>query len=142
MDTNDSAVSGSYFYGVQGKLVGGSGSFSGSNMPYAAIYGQLDVTGTTCTSGKICGLYSMINGVATGTYASVDGIWIESNGAGNMNSFIKMYGFSTYIFEMPNCASVAASTTGTPGAVTGATGWLRIKVNGAVRYIALADSVT
>ena len=35
-----------------------------------------------------------------------------------------------------------ASDGGTPGAVTGATGWIKVVVGSAVRYIALASSVT
>lgn len=61
--------------------------------------------------------------------------------SGNFIDFVG--GKSNFLFSCdPLAAQTAWSTTGTPGAVTGATGWLKIQVGSATRYIALTDSVS
>lgn len=45
------------------------------------------------------------------------------------------------LLKLPDDSQIATDT-GTPGAVTGATGWIKVLVGSATRYIALASSVS
>ena len=138
---NSSAMSGCPLYGVQGKIIMGAGSLATANMAYAAVFGQLDAGTATITAGKVAGVYADLFGFGTGTYASVNGIRVEHVGGGVINSLIQIEGKSTYVFDISSNTHNQMSTTGTAGA-TSAKGWLKVKVDGADRYIPLTDSVS
>ncbi len=128
-----------YMYGVQGKAITGANAFTGTVL--AGLYGQIDVSGGTITSGHVAAIQANIYGANAGTIP-MEGIYIESAGGGVINSFLQCFGKSTYVFDFASNTHNQMSTTGTPGAVTGGTGWLKVLVEGAVRYIPLASSVS
>jgi len=133
------AVSGTaYLYGVQGKAITGTGSFAGSAL--AGVYGQLDVSGGTITSGNVAAVQANIYGANSGSFA-MEGIYVEHAGGGVINSLCKLFGKSTYVFDIASNVHNNVSLTGTVG-TTAAKGWLKVFVDGSLRYIPLADAVS
>jgi hypothetical protein len=134
---SSSTVSGGYLYGAQGKVVTGTGTFSGTSM--AGIYGQLDVTGGTVSAGNVGAVQANIYGLTSGTSTIINGIYVESAGGGVMSSQIRMFGKATYVFDIEtNVHSTEASNTCTPSAVTGATGGIHVRIDGTAKWIPLA----
>jgi hypothetical protein len=128
------AISGSYLYGVQGKIITGTGVFAGTSA--AGVYGQLDVTGGTISGGHVACLQANIFGANAGGFA-IEGIYIEHAGGGVINSFIQCFGKSDYVFDLASNTHVQMGTT---GAASTAAGWLKLKVEGVVRYINLLST--
>ena len=132
--TMGGSVSGTAFlYGVQGKIITGANTINVGSSYVAGVFGQLDLTGATVTSGYVCGVASDIFGV-TGTVA-VDMFYGQHANSGTINAFFRAYGKATSVFEFDTNSGVQASDA----AVTSATaaGYLKIKVNGSTRYINL-----
>lgn len=127
-----------YMYGVQGKAIAGANAFTGTVL--AGVYGQIDVSGSTITSGHVAAIQANVYGANSGTIP-MEGIYIEHAGGGVINSFIQCFGKSTYVFDLASNTHNQMSTTGTAGA-TAAKGWLKVLVEGSVRYIPLTDSVS
>jgi hypothetical protein len=125
------AISGSYLYGTQGKVITGTGTFSGTSL--AGVYGQLDVTGGTISAGNVAAIQANIYGANSGSFA-LDGIYVEHAGGGVINSLLRLFGKSTYVFDL---ASNTHTQMGLTGAATTAAGWLKINVEGSTRYINL-----
>jgi hypothetical protein len=101
--------------------------------------GQLYLTGGTVTSGHVAGLGAEISG-SSGTVGSpqafVDLIYAQ-NSTGVVNSFLKGYGGTTYAFDLSTGGiGNQLSTTCTPANI-GATGAIRVLVEGVVKYIPL-----
>jgi hypothetical protein len=132
-----STVSGGFLYGAQGKAITGTGTFSGTSL--AGIYGQLDVTGGTVSAGNVAAVQANIFGYNTGTSTIINSIYTEAAGGGIINAHIRMFGKATYVFDIEtNVHTPEANTTCTPSAVTGATGGIKVLVDGVARYIPLA----
>lgn len=126
--------SGVFAYGTQGKLITGTGTLDlGSGMAYGA-FGQLDVSGGTLTSGHIAAIGGDIFGLNSGTAAYADLLYVQHAGGGVANSMFKAFGKTTYVFDLASNTHVQMGTTG--GATTAA-GWLKVLVEGQVRYINL-----
>ena len=128
-----------YLYGVQGKAITGANTFTGTAL--AGLYGQMDVTGGTISSGHVAAIQANIYGANSGSIP-MEGIYIEHAGGAVINSFIQMFGKTDYVFDIASNAHTNVSLTGTPGACTGATGWIKVLVEGSVRYIPLAETVS
>ncbi len=128
-----------YLYGAQGKAITGANTFSGTAL--AGVYGQIDVSSGTISSGHVAAIQANIYGANSGTIP-MEGLYIEHAGGAVINSLIQMFGKSTYVFDISSNTHTNVSTTGTPGAVTGGTGWIKCYIDGAVRYIPLASSVS
>jgi hypothetical protein len=122
-----------FLYGAQGKIITGANTIDVGSSYVAGVYGQLDLTGATVTSGYVCGVASDIFGV-TGTVAA-DLFYGQHANSGTINAFLRAYGKATSVFEFDVNGGTQASTAAVSSA-TGA-GYLRIKVDGAVRYINL-----
>ena len=131
--------SAAYLYGVQGKAITGANTWTGTAL--AGVYGQIDVSSGTITSGHVAAIQANIYGANSGTIP-MEGIYVEHAGGAVINSLIQLFGKSTYVFDIASNTHNNMSTTGTPGAVTGGTGWIKCLVDGAVRYIPLASSVS
>uniref|UniRef100_A0A6M3K493 Uncharacterized protein n=1 Tax=viral metagenome TaxID=1070528 RepID=A0A6M3K493_9ZZZZ len=125
----------SYLYGAQGKAITGANTFTGTAL--AGLYGQIDITGGTITSGHVAAIQANIYGANSGTIP-MEGIYIESAGGGVINSFIQCFGKSTYVFDF---ASNTHTQMGTAGTVTTNAGYLTVLVEGSVRYIGLGSAV-
>lgn len=123
-----------YLYGTQGKLIGGTKTINIGSAYAVGVFGQLDVTGTTVTSGYVAGVASDIFGVSSGTVA-VDLFYGQHADGGTINSYFRAYGKSTSVFEFDTNGGTQASTAGVSSATNA--GYLKIKVDGAVRYINL-----
>jgi hypothetical protein len=136
---NSSSITGGYLYGIQGKAITGTGAFSGTVL--TGVFAQLDVTGGTITAGHASALQSNLYGANSGAWANLTGLYIEHAGGGVIDSLIEVFGKSDYVFRIASNTHTQVSTTGTVG-TTAAKGWLKIIVDGAVRYIPLADSVS
>lgn len=124
-------VSGAYLYGAQGKVITGTGTFSGTAL--AGVYGQLDVTGGTISGGNVAAVQANIYGATSGSIP-IEGVYVEHAGGGVINSLIKLFGKSDYVLDI---ASNTHTQMGTTGGATTAAGWLKVKVEGVVRYINL-----
>lgn len=107
----------------------------------AAVYGKMDLNGATLTSGHIAPLQSNIVNPPASASTTVDLVYAESAGGNPINSFFKAFGKSAYVLDVESNTHNQMSTTGTVGTTT-AKGWLKVLVEGAVRYIPLADSVS
>jgi hypothetical protein len=132
--TNGTTVNGSSFlYGAQGKVIGGTGTIDvGSGMVYG-VMGQLDLTGTTVTTGYVAGVGSDIFGVGSGTVAC-DLFYGQHAGGGTINSYFRAYGKSTYAFEFDTNSGTAVTSV---AAGSAASLWVRIRVDGTAYKIAL-----
>lgn len=131
--------SGVYLYGIQGKLITNASTIT--NGSYAGVFGQIDMSSATINGGKIAALYGDVYGVSSGTKSNIDGAYIEHVGGGVINSMFKAIAKSTYVFDLASNTHNQMSTSGTVGD-TVAKGWLKIFVEGVVRYIPLADSAS
>jgi len=131
------AISGSYLYGVQGKIITGTATIASTAI--AGVYGQIDVTGGTLSGGNNAPLQANIFGANSGSFANLNGIYAEHAGGGIINSHIRMFGKADYVFDIEtNVHGTEANTTCTPSSVTGATGGIKVLVDGVARYIPLA----
>ena len=130
---------GSYIYGTQGKVTVGAYATSGN---VAGVYGQLDVTGSTITTGNIAPVQANIYGYNSGTSTVLTGLYVEHAGGGVIQSLARFFGKSTYVFDIVSNTHPNVSLTGTPGSVTGGTGWIKVLIDGSARYIPLASSVS
>jgi hypothetical protein len=137
--TMGAAATGGYLYGVQGKAITGAFAFSGTVL--AGVYGQLDVTGGTITSGNVAAVQANLYGYTTGTSTVLTGLYVEHAGGGVINSLARFFGKSTYVFDIETNVHNQVSLTGTAAATT-SKGWLKILVDGTARYIPLTDSVS
>jgi len=125
-----------FLYGVQGKLICGSYTLQAKAGHACAVLGQLDVAGSTITSGKVSAIAADIYGANSGTYAYINGFYLEAVGGGVINSYFRAYGKSTYVFDLVSNNHLLYNMN-TSGAASTAAGWLKIRVDENVRYINL-----
>lgn len=138
--TTGKSITDGYIYGVQGKAVLDGATVEVGSDHVAGVYAQLSASGATITSGHVAIL--AVSGQSLPASANVNAIYVESGGA-TINSMLQSNCRATYIFDLNNFESAGCvSSSGTPGSVTGATGWIKCLVDGAVRYIPLASSVS
>ena len=124
---------GAFVYGSQGKVIGGTATINvGSAMIYGAM-GQIDLTGTTVTTGYVAAVGADVFGVGSGLVAC-DLFYGQHAGGGTINSFLRAYGKTTYAFEFDLNGGTAVTSV-SPGSA--ASLWLRIKVDGTAYKIAL-----
>jgi hypothetical protein len=132
-----STVSGGYLYGAQGKAITGTGTFSGTDI--FGVFGQFDVSGGTVSGGHASAIGGNIYGYNSGTSTILNTLYLEAAGGGVINSHIQTFGKATYWADIQtNAHTPEANTTCTPSAVTGATGGIKVLVDGVVRWIPLA----
>jgi hypothetical protein len=133
------AISGSFLQAVYGKVtLGTSDTFTGTAL--AGIYGKVDVTGATAiTAGNNAAVQANIVGVASGTWSGLQGIYVESAGGGVINSYLRGFGKATYVFDFESNVFNNMSTTGAGSSCTNA-GWLKINVEGSLRYVNLCSA--
>lgn len=137
--TTGKSLTDGFLFGVQGKTILSGATVAVGSDHIAGVYAQLDAASATLTSGHIAALIASIQG--TPTSANVDLIYGESVTGNVINSMFKAIAKSTYVFDLASNTHTQMSTTGTVG-TTAAKGWLKVLVEGAVRYIPLADSVS
>jgi len=137
--TTGKSITDGFLFGVQGKVVADGATIDVSPDHIAGLYGQLSLSGTTLTGGHVAAVIGSIQG--TPTSASIDLFYGESATGNVINSYFKAFGKATYVFDFESNVHTNMSTTGTVG-TTAAKGWLKVLVEGAVRYIPLADSVS
>ena len=135
-----STGAGVFAYGVTGRAVI-SGTIDSGSASVAAGYFKSDFNGATLTSGYCAPLQSNVVNPPASALTTVDLAYFESAGGNPINSFLKCFGKATYVFDLASNTHTQMSTTGTAGATT-AKGWLKVLVEGAVRYIPLTDSVS
>jgi hypothetical protein len=110
-----------------------------SGTALAGVYGQVDVTGGTLSGGNNAAVQANIYGANSSTWTNLNGVYIESAGGGIINAHIRMFGKASYVFDIEtNVHSPEANTSCTPSAVTGATGGIKVLVDGTARWIPLA----
>jgi hypothetical protein len=134
--------SASYLYGVQGKVVTGTGSVAVGSAFVFGVFGRIEAAGGTLTSGHIAGLAGEITGLASGTASTTSILYLQHAGGGVANAFITAFGKTTYVFDFESNAFNQMSNTCTPSAVTGATGGLKVNVEGTTKWIPLAATCT
>jgi hypothetical protein len=127
----------SSLYGAQGKIITGANTVNGT---IAAVFAQFDMTGGTIGTGNQAAIAANFVGVASGTVA-LNGLYVENAGGGAIHSYVRGYGNATYVFDIESTGYTNTSLTGTAG-TTAAKGWLKVLVEGVVRYIPLTDAVT
>ena len=127
----------SYLYGAQGKAITGANAFTGTAL--AGMYGQIDVSGGTITSGHVAAIQANIYGANSGTIP-MEGIYVEHAGGGVINSLIQLFGKSTYVFDIASNTHDNVSLTATLAAVTGK-GYIKVNIDGSTRYIPLTDAL-
>lgn len=140
--TTSTNISGSYLYGVQGKLITNAATIDCGSGAVCGLYGQLDVTGGTLTSGYVTPIASNVYGANSGAFAAVDGIYVEHAGGGVINSLVRLFGKSTYVFDIASNTHDNVSTSGTCTTPGQAHGWIKVNIDGSTRYIALSEAVS
>lgn len=136
--TQGGNIAGGYLYGAQGKAITGAYTFSGTAL--AGLYGQIDVTGGTISAGHVAAVQANVYGANSGSIPMTI-IYAEHAGGGVIDSLIEVFGKSDYVFRISSNTHTNVSTTGTAGSTT-SKGWIKVIVDGAVRYIPLTDSVS
>jgi hypothetical protein len=122
-----------FLYGVQGKVVATGATIASSPDHIAGLYGQLDMAGATLTgAGHVAAVIGSIQG--TPTSSNVDLFYGESVTGNVINSMFKAICKSDYVFDL---ASNTHTQMGVAGAATTPAGWLKVMVEGVVRYINL-----
>ena len=140
------SLTGGYFYGAQGKAITGTATINIGSGDFAGVYGQLDVTGGTLTSGHVAPLESNLFGATTGTHGSalpIDQLYMEHAAGGVIRDAIHIFGKMDYLidFESNSDLGYAVSTTCQPGNIS-TTGAIRILVDGTAKYIPLVSNGT
>jgi hypothetical protein len=139
--TQAAAVSGASNYGVQGKYITGAFSAAGT---LGAVYGQFDVTGGSLGAGNIAVIHANMVGCSAGAYA-LNGLYVEQAGGGYINSYARMLGNSTFVFDFESSFTNMSHTCSSVTNV-GTKGYLKIQVANTTgtytRYIALGDGIT
>ena len=123
-------------YGSQGKLIMGSNTIS-TNSYVCGLFGQMDVSGATVStadSGLVAPICCDIQGAGTGDW-QLTLFYGGHMAAGFLHSLMTLKGKSDYVFDLGTNSSTRSMRTTTN--VTGAGGWLRILVDGNIRYINL-----
>jgi len=124
-----------YVYGCQGKAIVGATTWTGTSL--CGLYGQIDVAGSTITSGHVAAIQANIYGATSGTIP-MEGIYVEHAGGGVINSLIQLFGKSTYVFDIASNTHDNVATTGT---VTTDDGYIKVNIDGSTRYIGLGATV-
>jgi hypothetical protein len=133
------AITDGFMYGVQGKLVADGATINNSPDHVAGLYGQLSLSGSTLSGGHIAAVIASIQNVPTSSL--VDLFYGESATGNVINSFLKAFGKADYVFDLASNTHTQMKTSGSAGTTTGK-GWLKVLVEGLVRYIPLSDSAS
>jgi hypothetical protein len=137
-----SVSTGCFLYGVQGKVIYGANTVAAGSGAVCGVYGQLDVSGATLTSGYNCALSANIYGHNSGTATALWGIYVEAAGGGVITSYIRCFGKAVYVLDLEsNVHADVMKTSGSNGSV-GAGGYLKINVEGSTRYIFLSSTAS
>jgi hypothetical protein len=133
----------SYLYGAQGKFTGGGTVVSPANI--TGLLGQLDVSTGTYTSGVVSagwfdmGATASASAISTGL-GTAQILRLTNTTAAVIPQAIYIEALSTNMLEVHSTGAGEAwhPVACTPGAVTGATGGLRITIDGVTKWIPLA----
>jgi len=137
--TNGTTVgTGGFLYGTQGKIISGTGTLNVGSAHVAGVYGQLDMTSGTTTTGHVAAVIGDIFAVGTGG-ANIDNFYAEQTTGTANNSAFKAIVNSTYLFDLSDSGTGNWEITTNGG--TGA-GCLKIKTSAGTRYIPLYSSPT
>lgn len=137
--TTAKSITDGYLYGVQGKVVLDGATVAVGSDHVCGVLAQISGSSLTATSGHIAGL--IVSGQSLPASDQVNMIYCESGGNA-INAVIQCNVKASYFLDISNFETAGiCSATGTPAA-TGATGWIKVYVAGAVRYIPLTDSVS
>lgn len=132
---------GAFLYGCQGKLVV-TGTMNHADARLCAALAQLDISAATLSAGQLSALWVDAGTTATGAGGGqFNLVRITNTTAAVPNAMIYAYGKADYFAELAANGGTWTSTTGTAGS-TASKGWLKVYVEGAVRYIPLTDSVS
>jgi hypothetical protein len=139
-------LTGGYFYGTQGKAITGTATINVGSGDFSGVYGQLDVTGGTITSGHVAPLESNLYGAQSGTHGAavpIDLLYMEHAAGGVIRDAIHLFGKMDYVlnFESNSDLGYAVSTTCQPAAIS-TTGAIRIIVDGTEKFIPLVAKGT
>lgn len=131
-----------FLYGVQGKVVGTTGTIDVTTGFVTGVLGSLDLGTITMTSGKNSGVAATIQGVgSTGDHSDL--YYGESVTGTLINSAFKVIANANFVFDITQYSTTSlVATTSSSVTNVGTKGWLRINVDGTARYIALGDGVT
>lgn len=132
--------SGVYLYGTQGKLSSGTGTISAGSGHIAAVYGQLDMTGGTVTSGHVAAVIADIFAVGTGG-AYIDNYYAEQTTGTANNSVLKAIVNSTYLFDLSDASNSKWDLATKPSTLVGCFK-VSSAANGGAVYIPLYSSPT
>jgi len=135
------SITAGYLYGVQGKFTGDGATIAVGSDHVAGVYAQMSGNGMTVTNGHVAIL--ICSGQSLPASSNIDAIYIES-GAGPINSALKTILNANYVFDISeqNVTNTMAKATSVAVANVGARGWLKVFVQGAIRYIPLGDGVS
>lgn len=128
----------SYLYGTQGKLTI-KGIHSGSAEVSCGVIGQLDLSAAQGVTAPVACIWADCGAsVGTATGSHIDGVVIYNTIAGlTINSAIRIYAYSTYLFDLTDPGSNWSVIGTAPGTLSGS---LKIKIGSNTRYIALYTS--
>lgn len=138
-----SSATASYFATV-GQSFLNQGTLNGAGINCGCMWSLIDSGGTWTSIATLRNLWldtHLASTISSGTFYMLD---ITVNGTTDPDALIHTSsGDSTNpIFSFGGNEAAAVSLTGTPGAVTGATGWIKVLMRGTTRYIALASTVS
>lgn len=127
-----------FLYGAQGKVISGTGVIDAGSGHVAGMYGQLDLTGGTTTSGHIAAVIADIfNPGATG--ANVDCYYAEQTTGTKVNSVLKAIVNANYLFDLSDVGNASWDLATNPSTLSGC---LKIHTDAGVRYIPVYTNPT
>lgn len=137
------SASASYFATVGNSFLN-QGTLNGAGINCGCTWSLIDDGGTWTAISALRNLWldtHLAQTISAGVFYMLD---ITVNGTTQPDALIHTSsGSSTNpILHLAGNNGAAVSTDGTPGAVTGATGWIKVAINGSTRYIPLATSVS
>jgi hypothetical protein len=108
----------------------------------AAIYGKFDLSSSTLTSGHIAPVQSNIVNPGATAAATTDLFYGESASGTSIKSILSGYATAAYAFDLTDVSNAFINLTGTCTTPGQSHGWIRVLLNGNVRYIVLSAAVS
>lgn len=136
---------GLFFFGARGKFIGG-GTMNHADCRVAGMFAQLDISAGTYTTGQLSGLWVDMGATASASAVSTQGggqcniLRLQNTTAMKCNAGIYLYTDADYAFDLgsPGGSADYYDITGT---VVDDDGWIKVLINGSVRYIGLGATV-
>ena len=128
-----------FTYGVQGKMVGAGSTIVAGSSHVCGVLAQMDLAGTTVTSGHIAPL--IVSGQTLPASAYVNMIYCESGGA-KINAAEQFNVAANFLWDINNFESCGIIATPTGATHSGNLRTIKVQIDGATYYILAAAVIS